>query len=40
LPHAAKADPDNVLKGHYEEFLSYQTHCSSNLKYFKNIQKK
>jgi hypothetical protein len=40
LPHAAKLDPDNVLKGHYEEFLSYQTHCQSNLKYVKNIQRK
>jgi len=23
LPHAAKLDPETVLKGHYEEFLSY-----------------
>lgn len=32
-PIAAKIDPENVLKGHFEDFLAYQTHNSHSLKF-------
>ena len=33
LPVAAKVDKENVLQGHFEEFLAYQTHNNEALKF-------
>jgi len=40
LPMAAKKAPDTVLTGHYEEFLSYQTHTGNNLNFIKMVSKR
>lgn len=33
LPVAMKIDKKNVLRGHFEEFLAYQTHSKGALKF-------
>lgn len=36
-PIAAKIDPENILKGHFEDFLAFQTHNNFvSLKYVLN----
>lgn len=38
LPVAAKVDRKNVLEGHFEEFLAYQTHNPHNVAFLTNVR--